>query len=97
MKKNAFFSYQTNGVFIVEVDESNLSNISNKAPALTVCRVFQFANHTSLSAVSCLVLSDTGLYLNWDPKKLLVDEDEDERLGPWSDDDDDDISNQEGT
>ena len=35
-----FFPYQTNGVFVVEVDESNLSNISGKAPVLTVCCVF---------------------------------------------------------
>ena len=84
----------------MEVDESDLGNISDKAPALTVCRVFQFASQTSLSAVNCLILSDTGLYLNWDPKKLLVDEedeDEDERLEPWWEDDNDDSSNQGGT
>ena len=64
------------------MDESNLSNISGKAPALTVCCVFQFSNQISQSANSCLTLSDTRLHINWDPTNQLADEnkDEDERL-----------------
>jgi len=74
------------GVFIVEVDESSLGNISNEAPILTVCRVFQLTNLVSLDEVSCLMISDTGLYLNWIPDTLNADEDEEE-FEPTSEDD----------
>jgi len=66
------------GVFIVEVDESSLGNISNEAPILTVCRVFRLTSQESLDEVSCLMMSDTGLYLNWIPNTLIAEEDEEE-------------------
>jgi len=75
----------TNGVFIVEVDESSLANISTKAPILTVSRVFRLTDQSSLYNVSCLMLSDTGLYLNWNPNAMIPDEYE-ENFEPRSED-----------
>ncbi|KAF8797521.1 hypothetical protein BYT27DRAFT_7344147 [Phlegmacium glaucopus] len=72
----------TNGIFIIHVDESTLGNISNEAPTLTVCRLCQLRNEATLDAISCLMISDTGLYLNWNPTAM-----EDEKFVPWSEDD----------
>jgi hypothetical protein len=67
------------GVFILEVDESSLGNISNEAPILSFCRVFRLRSHEALEEVSCLMMSDTGLYLNWIHSTLIADgDDEDE-------------------
>jgi len=45
-------------------------------------------NEETLDAVSCLMMSDTGLYLNWSPTKLMADEDEESSDSePWSEDD----------
>jgi hypothetical protein len=68
------------------VDESSLGNISNEAPILTVCRIFRLSNQESLDEVSCLMMSDTGLYLNWIPNTLIPDEDK-EDFEPTSEDD----------
>ena len=38
----------TNGVFIIEVDELKLENITNEAPILTVYCVFRLSNESSL-------------------------------------------------
>ncbi|CAA7268568.1 unnamed protein product [Cyclocybe aegerita] len=35
-------------------------------PKIRIARVKEFMNPSSLSSVSCLMLSDTGLFLNWD-------------------------------
>ena len=64
------------GVFIIELDESTLANISTEAPTLTMCRVFQLKDELSLDAVSCLMISDTGLYLNWNASTLSANEDD---------------------
>ncbi|KAF8799147.1 hypothetical protein BYT27DRAFT_7176632 [Phlegmacium glaucopus] len=71
----------TNGIFIIQVDESTLGNISNEAPALTLCRLFQFRNNTTLNAIRCLMISDTRLYFNWNPTAV-----EDEAIDSWSGD-----------
>ena len=68
------------------MDESSLGNISDEAPILTVCRVFRLTNQKSLDEVSCLMMSDTGLYLNWIPNTLIADKDEEE-FEPTSADD----------
>ena len=39
-----------------------------------MCRVFQLTDELSLDAVSCLMISDTGLYLNWNPSTLGANE-----------------------
>jgi hypothetical protein len=84
------FPLGCSGVFIVEVDESSLGNISNEAPILTVCRVFRLMSQESLDQVSCLMMSDAGLYLNWIRSTLIADEDEefettldDTLVGKW--------------
>ena len=60
------------------MDESSLGNISNEAPTLSICRVFRLTSVESLEQVSCLMMSDTGLYLNWIPSTLdIADEDGD--------------------
>ena len=72
------------------MDESSLANISTEAPILTVSRVFQLTDQTSLYDVSCLMLSDTGLYLNWNPNAMIPDEYEEnfeprsEDVGKWN-------------
>ena len=60
------------------MDESSLGNISNEAPTLPICRVFRLTNIESLENVSCLMMSDTGLYLNWITGTLVGDGDEEE-------------------
>ena len=49
--------------------------------------MFQLTSIESLEEVSCLMMSDTGLYLNWMPDTLISDEDGDE-FGPTLGDDD---------
>ncbi len=39
-------------------------------PGLRVVRLPYFALPEALTAVSCLMMSDTGLYLNWHPSSL---------------------------
>jgi len=77
------------GVFIVEVDKSSLGNILNEAPTLSICRVFRLTSEESLDEVSCLMMSDTGLYLNWIPSTLIEDGggDDEEEFEPTVDDD----------
>jgi hypothetical protein len=55
-----------------------LGNIANEAPNLTVCRVFRLTSQESLDEVSCLMMSDTGLYLNWIRSTLIADGNDDE-------------------
>ena len=69
------------------MDESSLGNISNEAPTLSICRVFRLSNIESLEEVSCLMMSDTGLYLNWIPGTLVGDGDEEEEFGATEEDD----------
>ena len=69
------------------MDESSLGNISNEAPTLSICRVFRLTNVESLDDVSCLMMSDTGLYLNWIPGTLVGDGDEEEEFGSTEEDD----------
>jgi hypothetical protein len=38
-------------------------------------------NWTSLDDVSCLMMSDTGLYLNWNPNTLTPDDED--SFEPW--------------
>ncbi|KAF8148668.1 hypothetical protein B0H34DRAFT_736501 [Crassisporium funariophilum] len=57
----------TNGVFIIEVDMATLTDMSNAAPTVTICRIPHFLHPSWLSSVTCLMMSDTGLYLNWNP------------------------------
>ena len=71
-----FFPRQTKGVFIIEVDESSLRNIKTEVPILTISRVLKLTNEALLDEVSCLMLSDTGLYLNWNPNALIADDNE---------------------
>ena len=73
-----FFKKSKSGVFIIVVDESAVDNIST----LTVCRVFQLADDASLDAVTCLLMSDTGLALNWNPSAI---EEQDENEGSEDD------------
>ena len=40
-------------------------------------RIPSLANRACLDRVSCLQMTDTGLFLNWDPDDLSDDEDED--------------------
>jgi hypothetical protein len=47
---------------------------------LTVCRVFRLTNQESLDEVSCLMMLDTRLYLNWIPNTLIADEDKEFEL-----------------
>ena len=60
------------------MDESSLENISNEAPTLSICRVFRLTSVESLDEVSCLMMSDTGLYLNWIPSTVIAHEDEED-------------------
>ena len=69
------------------MDESSLGNISNEAPTLSICGVFRLTNVESLDDVSCLMMSDTGLYLNWIPGTLVGDGDEEEEFGATEEDD----------
>ena len=41
----------------------------------------------SLNTVSCLMLSDTGLYLNYDPTSLAEEDEEPFVPSPWSETD----------
>ena len=55
---------------------------------MTVSSVYRLTNEDSLDEVSCLMMSDTGLYLNWIFNTLIADEDEelfelDNSLGNW--------------
>jgi len=43
-------------------------------PVLSVFRVFRLTSIESLEEVSCLMMSDTGLYLNWIPNTLIAEE-----------------------
>ena len=69
------------------MDESSLGNILNEAPTLSICGVFRLTNVESLDDVSCLMMSDTGLYLNWIPGTLVGDGDEEEEFGATEEDD----------
>ena len=59
---------------------------------MSVCRVFRLRSIESLEEVSCLMMSDTGLYLNWIPNTLNADEGEeyeptledDTLVGKWA-------------
>jgi hypothetical protein len=82
-----FHLSQTGGVYIIEVDESTVGNILNKAPSLTVCRVCELMAAGSLNTVSSLMLSDTGLYLNYDPTSLAEEDEEPFLPSPWSETD----------
>ncbi|KAF9482975.1 hypothetical protein BDN70DRAFT_892163 [Pholiota conissans] len=55
----------TNGVYIIA---PNLPDADDNAiPNLTVSRAPFFSNPSWLTAVSCLMMSDTGMYLTWNP------------------------------
>jgi len=54
-------------------------------PAIRVFRIPFFVDPQQLSAVACLQMSDTGLYLNWKPSH--ADGDEEEEVDEADDDD----------
>ena len=47
-------------------------------PRVEIMRIPTLANRSCLDRVSCLQMTDTGLFLNWDPYMLSDDGDEDD-------------------
>ena len=62
------------------MDESCWGNISNEDPTLSICRVFRLTSFESLEKDNCLIMSDTGLYINWISGTLVPDGDEEEEF-----------------
>jgi hypothetical protein len=58
-----------------------LGNILTEVPNLSVSRVFRLTDEASLDEVSCLMMSDTGLYVTWNPNTVIADEGDQ----PWFD------------
>ena len=63
-------------------------SISNEALTLSICRVFRLTSFESLEEDNCLIMSDTGLYLNWIPGTLVPDGDEEEEFEATEDSED---------
>lgn len=49
-------------------------------PNIEIYRIPSLANRTCLDRVSCLQMTDTGLFLDWDADVLFKDDEENERL-----------------
>ncbi|KIM47186.1 hypothetical protein M413DRAFT_440688 [Hebeloma cylindrosporum] len=81
----------SNSVFVVTPAIPNADNPID-APKLTVSRLPYFSNPSWLCAVSCLMMSDTGLYLNWNP---AVDDGEGETMQDWDARFEDELTNYE--
>ncbi|GLB36880.1 hypothetical protein LshimejAT787_0311670 [Lyophyllum shimeji] len=59
------------GLFVVQPDWSEHSQQdADAAPCLSVFRVPALGDRSCLGAVSCLQMTDTGLFLNWDTQCL---------------------------
>ncbi|KAJ3496321.1 hypothetical protein NLJ89_g10502 [Agrocybe chaxingu] len=57
----------SSAVFIIIVPPFEALTLSSEPPKICITRVKSLINPSCLSSVSCLMLSDTGLFLNWDP------------------------------
>ncbi|KDR69990.1 hypothetical protein GALMADRAFT_900101 [Galerina marginata CBS 339.88] len=68
-------------------DDSDANHkFKQNRPSLQITRLPYFSNPSWLNEVSCLIMSDTGLYLNWnptwpEPRGIIAVEDEDEDEG----------------
>ena len=51
-----------------------------------MCRVFRLTSFESLEEDNCLIMSDTGLYLNWISGTLVPDGDEEEEFEAMEED-----------
>ena len=60
------------------------------APRIRVFRIPFFLDPQQLRSVSCLQMSDTGLYLNWKPSSYAYDEEVNDGEMDDNDNDDDD-------
>ncbi|KAJ3920345.1 hypothetical protein F5877DRAFT_77246 [Lentinula edodes] len=75
-----------NGLFLFSLSaalEAKIKPDASPSGTLVISRAPFFGYHVYMSNVTCLQLSDTGLYLNWDPSHLqlcLEDEAEQARL-----------------
>ena len=65
------------------------------APRIRVFRIPFFLDPQQLRSVSCLQMSDTGLYLNWKPSSAYDEEVDDGEMDDNDDDDDDDDDDDE--
>ncbi|KAF8956222.1 hypothetical protein BDZ97DRAFT_1852767 [Flammula alnicola] len=77
----------TNAVYIVTPTIPPLPTTPRTTPNiqnLTVSRLPYFSNPSWLGAVSCLMMSDTGLYLNWNPTAPIQADDPHDRE-TWAD------------
>ncbi|KAG6852750.1 hypothetical protein C0991_009370 [Blastosporella zonata] len=63
------------GVYIVEPDWPSLSTGGDTPPKVSVFRVPVLGEPSCLGAISCLQMTDTGLFLNWDTDLLPVESD----------------------
>ncbi|KAJ3746772.1 hypothetical protein DFH05DRAFT_981227 [Lentinula detonsa] len=72
-----------NGLFIFSLSavlEPRVNPSTSLSRSLVISRAPFFGYHLYMSNLTCLQLSDTGLYLNWDPSYLeFCHEDEDEQ------------------
>ncbi|KAF8650742.1 hypothetical protein AX16_005054 [Volvariella volvacea WC 439] len=59
-----------NGVFIIHPDWSTPPT-STSAPEIQISRVRSLSDASCLLGISCLQMSDTGLYMNWDSERLM--------------------------
>lgn len=60
---------QRKGLFIVSLDPeiSKLTAEAPRRPGLSVCRIAKYDDSRYLSSISCLQMTDTGLFFNWYP------------------------------
>lgn len=49
-------------------------------PSLSILRAPSLRSRASLGAISCLQMTDTGLFLNWDPDPNPLDPDDPDEL-----------------
>lgn len=63
---------QDRAVFVVEVS-GGISGPAAVAPRVTVLRIPNFGDPSYLRNISCLQITDTGLFLNWNPSHSSVD------------------------
>ncbi|KAG6830415.1 hypothetical protein H0H87_008198 [Tephrocybe sp. NHM501043] len=64
------------GVYIVQPDWPNLSVGGDTEPIVSIFRVPALGDPSCLGAVSCLQMTDTGLFMNWDTDLLPVEDGE---------------------
>lgn len=57
------------GLFVVSLDPeiSKLTAEAPRRPGLSVCRIAKYDDSRYLSSISCLQMTDTGLFFNWYP------------------------------